>query len=79
MWVGLLGPVEVHAGDGRRRVELAGTRLCAVIAQLALAHGGVVTVDRLIDGIWGGDPPAGAVNALQSLVSRLRRALPPDR
>jgi predicted ATPase/DNA-binding SARP family transcriptional activator len=75
MRVGLLGPVEVYAGGGRR-IELAGQRLRAVIAQLALAQGRLVTVDRLIDGIWGDDPPAAAVNALQSLISRLRRALP---
>ncbi len=75
MRVGLLGPVEVYSGSGRR-IDLAGLRLRAVIAQLALAQGRLVTVDRLIDGIWGNDPPAAAVNALQSLISRLRRALP---
>ncbi|HEV8527587.1 MAG TPA: BTAD domain-containing putative transcriptional regulator, partial [Actinomycetes bacterium] len=75
MRVGVLGPVEVHAGGGQR-IELAGPRLRAVVAQLALAQGRLVTLDRLIDGIWGDDPPAAAVNALQSLISRLRRALP---
>jgi hypothetical protein len=34
----------------------------------------VVSADRLIDGVWGADPPAAAANALQALVSRLRRA-----
>ena len=75
MRVGVLGPVEVYAGGGQR-IELAGPRLRAVVAQLALAQGRLVTLDRLIDGIWGDDPPAAAVNALQSLISRLRRALP---
>src|SRR5262245_2718183 len=74
MRVALLGSVEVYSGG--RRVELAGARLRAVIAQLALAQGRLVTVDRLIDGVWGDDPPTAAVNALQSLISRLRRALP---
>ena len=33
------------------------------------------SADRLIDGLYGENPPAGAANALQSQVSRLRRAL----
>ena len=37
--------------------------------------GQVVTVDRLVDDVWAGDPPATAVNTLQSYVSLLRRAL----
>ncbi len=74
--VSLLGPVEVYGSDGRR-IELTGPRLRAVIAQLALSAGRPVSADRLIDGIWGSTPPAGAVNALQALVSRLRRTLPP--
>ena len=31
---------------------------------------------QLIDGLWGDAAPAGAANALQALVSRLRRTLP---
>ena len=34
-----------------------------------------MTVDRLVDDVWAGDPPATAVNTLQSYVSLLRRAL----
>src|SRR5262249_46292828 len=56
-----------------------GPRLLALVARLALDAGRVVTVEALIDGLWGGAPPAGAVNALQSLVPRLRRALGPAR
>ncbi|MGH9270496.1 MAG: BTAD domain-containing putative transcriptional regulator, partial [Ilumatobacteraceae bacterium] len=37
--------------------------------------GHVVTVDRLVDDVWAGDPPTTAVNTLQSYVSLLRRAL----
>src|SRR5207237_1831290 len=35
--------------------------------------------DRLIEGLWGDDPRAGAATALQSLASRLRTALAPER
>src|SRR5215470_741826 len=57
-------------------VEIGGARLRALLARLALSAGSVVTFETLIDGLWGDQPPAGALNALQSLVSRLRRALP---
>ncbi|MFG2039883.1 BTAD domain-containing putative transcriptional regulator [Dactylosporangium sp. NPDC048998] len=75
MWIGLLGPLEVRDGDGAP-VEVGGTRLRVLVTLLALEPGRVVTAARLVDGVWGEHPPAGAGNALQSLVSRLRRALP---
>ena len=70
----LLGPVEVH-DDAGRALEVGGARLLALLARLALDPGRIVTVDALVDSLWGETPPGGAVNALQSLVSRLRRAL----
>jgi predicted ATPase/DNA-binding SARP family transcriptional activator len=73
--VGVLGPLRVQADDGRT-VEVGGARLRALLCRLALSANTVVTVDALIDSLWGEAPPAGATNALQSLVSRLRRALP---
>jgi predicted ATPase/DNA-binding SARP family transcriptional activator len=73
--IGLLGPLEVADGTGRA-VEVGGARLRALLILLALDAGRVVTAERLVDGVWGDDPPSGAPNALQSLVSRLRRTLP---
>jgi predicted ATPase/DNA-binding SARP family transcriptional activator len=70
----LLGPVEVR-DDGGRPVEVGGARLLALVSRLALDAGRIVTVDALVDGLWGDAPPRDAVNALQSLVSRLRRVL----
>jgi hypothetical protein len=43
---------------------------------LALRPGQLVTSSQLIDGLWGEQPPSEPGNALQALVSRLRRALP---
>ncbi len=40
-----------------------------------LDAGRLITAERLIDGLYGQDPPGDAANALQSLVSRLRRGL----
>jgi len=73
--VGILGPLEV--GVGGAAVEVGGVRLRALLIRLALDVGRLVTVDALAEALWGGDTaPADPANALQSLVSRLRRALP---
>ncbi|MBT2224761.1 BTAD domain-containing putative transcriptional regulator [Nonomuraea sp. NEAU-A123] len=53
-----------------------GPRLRALLALLLLDAGRIVTGERLIDGLYGEQP--GAVNALQSQVSRLRRGLGSD-
>jgi predicted ATPase/DNA-binding SARP family transcriptional activator len=76
MRVSLLGPLEV-TGEGGAEVKLAGVRLRSLLARLALAPGRMVSAGALIDAVWDESPPAGAVSALQSLVSRLRHVLPP--
>ncbi|WP_158542815.1 AfsR/SARP family transcriptional regulator [Phytoactinopolyspora halophila] len=74
MRIGILGPLQVWDGHGRS-AEIAGGRPRALLARLALEPGRVVTVDTLVDALWEASPPAGATNALQSIVSRLRRSL----
>ena len=69
----LLGPVGAER-DGEA-VSLGGPPQRAVLARLAIAAGQVVAVDRLVADVWAGEPPATAVNTLQSYVSLLRRAL----
>jgi hypothetical protein len=71
----MLGPLEVRAGSGEL-LEVGGARLRTLLIMLALRPGQLVPASQLIDGLWPEDPPAGAPNALQALVSRLRRALP---
>jgi predicted ATPase/DNA-binding SARP family transcriptional activator len=73
--IGLLGPFEVRAGDGAL-ADVPGARLRALLIALALEPGRVVPKATLINWIWGEHPPSDAANALQRLVSRLRRALP---
>lgn len=73
MKVGILGPLQV-AVDGRP-VELGGARLRTMVARLALSAGHVVAVDTLTAALWPDGGPADQAHALQSLVSRLRRAL----
>src|ERR1041385_1271943 len=70
----MLGPLRVSAGDGSV-IDLGGARLRMLLARLALEPGQVGSTDALIDGLWGESPPSDATNALQSLVSRLRRSL----
>src|SRR5215469_10374370 len=73
--IGILGPLEVRRDDGGL-VDVPGARLRGLLIALALRPGHVVPSASLIDWIWGQEPPADAANALQRLVSRLRKALP---
>lgn len=69
----LLGPLEVlHDG---RALSVGGTREREVLTLLLLAPNRVVSADRLVEDLWAGRPPEGAVQALRVFVSRLRRAL----
>lgn len=73
MHVGILGPVEAHSPDGK--VAVGGPRPRTLLALLAVRAGEIVPLDRLIDELYGAEPPSDAANALQGQVSRLRRAL----
>jgi predicted ATPase/DNA-binding SARP family transcriptional activator len=73
--IGILGSFEVRADDGAL-ADVPGARLRALLVALALEPGHVVSKATLIDWIWGERPPADTANALQRLVSRLRKALP---
>src|SRR5215208_3478466 len=71
--VRLLGPLEVTL-DGHP-VELGATKQRAVLTMLALRANTVVSVDELVDGLWGETPPASAVKLVQHYVSQLRKLL----
>ena len=75
MQIGILGPFEVRTDDGAL-ADVPGARLRALLIALALEPGRVVSKATLIDWIWGEQLPADTANALQRLVSRLRKALP---
>ena len=72
----VLGPLEALV-DGRP-AALGGVRQRAVLAVLVVAGNQVVSVDRLIDGVWDAQPPDTAGNVLQGYVSQLRKALGRD-
>jgi DNA-binding SARP family transcriptional activator len=69
----LLGPVEAKL-DGRP-LPLGATKQRAVLALLALQANTTVGVDRIVDGLWGDEPPATARKMVQLYVSQLRRVL----
>jgi predicted ATPase/DNA-binding SARP family transcriptional activator len=71
----MLGSFEVRTDDGVF-ADVPGARLRGLLIALALEPGQVVPKARLVDWIWGEHPPSEAANALQRLVSRLRKALP---
>ena len=72
----IMGPVEVVA-DGTR-LEITGPKERAVLAVLAAWAGQLVTTDRLVDALWGDDPPRSSGKVVQNLVLRLRKTLGPE-
>jgi predicted ATPase/DNA-binding SARP family transcriptional activator len=75
--IGILGPLEVRDADGRS-LPVGGARLRSLLIRLAIAGGDAVPVDRLAADLWPDEGPAGAANAVQALVSRLRGAAGKD-
>src|SRR5437667_8233772 len=74
---GILGATEVR--DEARRVELPTGRARSLLALLILHPGEPVAAERIIDELWGEDPPRTSGTIVQGLVLRLRRALEPRR
>ena len=70
----VLGPLEVW--DGGRPFPIRGTRQRALLAMLLMRANEVVSSDRLLDELWGAEPPATGTKALQVRISQLRKALP---
>src|SRR5436305_1983744 len=70
----VLGPLEVSAEDADR-LAIAGAKERTILAQLIARAGRVVSVDDLIDDLWGDEPPRTPEKTLASYVSRLRRDL----
>ena len=72
----ILGPMEVT--EQGQSVPLGGAKQRALLAVLLLHPNEVVSSDRLIDGVWAGEPPATALKTLQVYVSQLRKRLGTD-
>lgn len=74
---GLLGPLE--AWSGGERLDLGPPKRRVLLARLLVEGGHPVSGDRLCDDLWEGSPPAGAMSAVHSHISRLRAVLEPER
>src|SRR5207247_2909423 len=72
----VLGPLEGREGDQSR--PLGGAKQRALLALLLLHANRVVSRERLIDDLWGDEPPETAVTSVQVYVSRLRKLLPAE-
>ncbi len=69
----VLGPLEIDCGG--RSLHLGGPKERAVLAVLLLHANEAVSYERLIEDLWGEQPPESAKHTLAVYVSRLRRAL----
>jgi DNA-binding SARP family transcriptional activator len=72
----LLGPLVVTRDD--RPVALTRAKQRALLEALLLQANAPVSVDALVEAIWGQEPPATATTALHGHVSALRKLLAPD-
>ena len=70
----ILGPLEIV--EHGRLLPAGGEKQRTMLALLLLHHGEVVAATRLIDALWGEEPPETAATALHGHVSRLRKLLP---
>ncbi|GGS36397.1 BTAD domain-containing putative transcriptional regulator [Actinokineospora fastidiosa] len=74
MRFGVLGPLAVWTADGRA-VRVPEAKVRALLGALVARAGEAVSVDRLVEDLWGDAPPGNPANSLQTKVSQLRRAL----
>src|SRR5712691_2314448 len=73
----VLGQLEVVV-DGQP-VKLPSTKARLLLAALLTRPNEVVSRDRLLEILWGAEPPETAANTLQTYASHLRAALEPER
>ena len=69
----MLGPLAAYDGD--EEIALGGPKQRTVLALVLVNANKVVSTDRLIDELYGGEPPDAARKSLQSYVANLRKAL----
>ncbi|MEV5553412.1 BTAD domain-containing putative transcriptional regulator [Nonomuraea wenchangensis] len=74
MRFGVLGPLAVWT-DAGEAVTIPGLKVRALLVDLLVHEGHPVSVDRLVDDLWGEEPPGNPAAALQVRVSQLRKAL----
>ncbi len=71
MRIEFLGPLRVIDGDAE--IDLGGPRQQRVLAAMLAAAPSALSVDRLIDEVWGEQPPETAAHVIRTYVSALRK------
>jgi DNA-binding SARP family transcriptional activator/RecA/RadA recombinase len=71
----VLGPLEVTTAADARTVTPRAAKVRVVLATLLVRPNEVVSVDALIDELWGEQPPRTAMTTLQVYISQLRKLL----
>lgn len=72
----ILGPLEVL--DGPRSVQLGAPKPRTLLGVLLLHANEAVSIDRLVDELWGERPPATAAKLVQGYIHALRKQLDGD-
>src|SRR5215469_8172181 len=72
---GVLGPLQVIAGESDEPGTVSAARLRALLAALLWRANKPLPTDELAELVWDGAPPGGAAEATRVLVMRLRRGL----
>lgn len=75
--VGILGPTLARRGE--TELVLGGPRRRTLVARLAIEAGRALAPERIIEDLWEGDAPRGAVATLHSHVSAVRKVVGADR
>ncbi|WP_405887212.1 AfsR/SARP family transcriptional regulator [Streptomyces sp. NBC_01136] len=71
----ILGPLEVTSSAAAEPVTPRAAKIRAVLATLLVRANEIVSVDGLVDELWGENPPRTARTTLQVYVSQLRKLL----
>jgi DNA-binding SARP family transcriptional activator/class 3 adenylate cyclase len=69
----VFGPLTAQRGE--HDVSLGGPKERAVLATLLAADGEPVSIETLIDALWGDSPPRSAARTVHAYIARIRRTL----
>jgi DNA-binding SARP family transcriptional activator len=72
----VLGPIVVQDATGLH--TLGGERTHRFLAALTISANHAVAIDRLVDVVWGDDPPHDPEGSVHTLASKVRHLLGPD-
>jgi DNA-binding SARP family transcriptional activator len=78
-WIQVCGPLVMRLDGERVEGELGGRQARELVAFLVVNRRRTVSRDELLATLWSDDASAGAAKALNTLLSRIRRALGHER